>query len=501
MFACLFRVPPPVVPSSPHPGAGPGALLVLAREFSPRVEEAAPGSVVLDLTGMERLLGAPGTIGDRLRSAAAERGLPVHVSVAGTRMAALLLAAARPGLTVIPAGGEGAALAPLPIDSLNAVSAGEARPVLEVLRRWGIRTLGEFAALPPVSLFERLGQPAVRWQRVSRGGDPAPLVADTPEVPWESTFDLEWPVDGLEPLSFVFGRLFDDLCARLVREGRAAAVVHLALRLVTREVDTRTLQLPAPMNDPRVLRTLALLNLEARSAAAGVDRVTVSVEPTPAPVTQYSLLERARPMPEQLSTLVARLSALMGEVRVGGSIPVDSHRPGAFQMESGKDWVVAAGSTAGAGRGGRLASRVADRVQPGEDYGGAGIHPVPGAPRLTVCAAPAGVPGADVMRLALRRFRWPVPARVLVQDGRPARVTTDRRDLAGGRVESCAGPWRTSGEWWQVVDARLHARADGRPVQVGWNRDEWDVALADGAIYRIYRDLDHDRWFLDGIVD
>ena len=35
----------------------------------------------------------------------------------------------------------------------------------------------------------------------------------------------------------------------------------------------------------------------------------------------------------------------------------------------------------------------------------------------------------------------------------------------------------------------------------GWSRDEWDVALADGAIYRIYRDRSRDQWFLDGIVD
>ena len=35
----------------------------------------------------------------------------------------------------------------------------------------------------------------------------------------------------------------------------------------------------------------------------------------------------------------------------------------------------------------------------------------------------------------------------------------------------------------------------------GWNRDEWDVALADGGIYRIYRDRSRDQWFVDGIVD
>jgi len=37
--------------------------------------------------------------------------------------------------------------------------------------------------------------------------------------------------------------------------------------------------------------------------------------------------------------------------------------------------------------------------------------------------------------------------------------------------------------------------------QAAWNRDEWDVSLSDGAIYRVFRDRDHDRWFIDAIVD
>jgi len=52
-----------------------------------------------------------------------------------------------------------------------------------------------------------------------------------------------------------------------------------------------------------------------------------------------------------------------------------------------------------------------------------------------------------------------------------------------------------------VPDARLQGVARGAGAQVGWNRDEWDVALSDGALYRIYRDRDRDRWFVDGIVD
>jgi hypothetical protein len=105
-----------------------------------------------------------------------------------------------------------------------------------------------------------------------------------------------------------------------------------------------------------------------------------------------------------------------------------------------------------------------------------------------------------------------------VADGRPVRVTTDRRGFSGGMVTRCAGPWRTSGEWWasevrsQKLEVRsrtsevLHtshfelrtsAASGGGP----WNRDEWDVSLSDGAVYRIFQDRASDAWFVDAIVD
>jgi len=89
-----------------------------------------------------------------------------------------------------------------------------------------------------------------------------------------------------------------------------------------------------------------------------------------------------------------------------------------------------------------------------------------------------------------------VPARVAVGgDGRPVRVTTDRRGFAGGGVTACVGPWRTSGEWWQTnTRDRSHASE-------GWDRDEWDVALNDGAVYRIFRDRSTEAWFVEAIVD
>ena len=81
-------------------------LVAVAREFSPRYERHRDGLVSIDVSGLDRLIGPPRTIGEELRREAAARGMHVHVAVAATRSAALVLALARPGLTVVEPGGE-----------------------------------------------------------------------------------------------------------------------------------------------------------------------------------------------------------------------------------------------------------------------------------------------------------------------------------------------------------------------------------------------------------
>ena len=109
-----------------------------------------------------------------------------------------------------------------------------------------------------------------------------------PEEPFDAVLDLEWPIEGLEPLSFVLGRLLEPLAERLERADRGAAVLHTHLRLVSKDTHARTLQLPAPMRDPKTLRTLILLDLETNPPSAAIDCVRVLIEPTPARVCSGS---------------------------------------------------------------------------------------------------------------------------------------------------------------------------------------------------------------------
>ena len=464
MFACLY-LRPPVSERRLRPAST--TIIQLARDFSPRVEAHGDYTVTLDISGLGSLIGAPRAIGEELRRAAAEAGVAVHVAVAATSTAAMLLAHARAGLTVVPRGEEGSAVAPLPLDVLDHLPAPNApnapsapripKPSLE-LKRWGLRTLGDVAALPPADLAARLGQTGLRWQRWARGEDMRPLVPAGIDERFEESLDLEWPIDGLEPLSFVLARLLDPLCERLAQRDRGAVVLRVTLVLVTsvngaRARHERVIELPAPMRDARVLRTLALLDLESNLPPAAIDRVTVAVDVTEGRVLQFGLLTRALPV-ETVATLRARLSALMGSDRVGSPALVDTYRPGAFAMTEFNP------------------SHTRPSIIPN--------------PQSLIPSAHSLIPSPQPSPPSIvRRLRSPVAARVTLEQGRPVRVTTDRRGFSGGRVERCEGPWRSSGDWWKH----------------GWNCDEWELLLSDGVVYRISYAHDRQAWFVDGMVD
>jgi protein ImuB len=456
----------------------------MAQEFSPRYETHGERLVAIDVSGLGRLLGPPRVIGEEMRRDAAQRGARVHIAIAGTHTAARLLALARPGLTIVDRGGEPEAAAPIPIGILEKISDERDHGAIAVFTGWGLKTLGELAALPAAALSARAGRSGLRLQAIARGEDARPLLPDQAEERFDASLELEWPIEGLEPLSFVLTRLLEPLSLRLERRDRGAAALHVELGLVSDrtacEIHARTLQLPAPIRDVRTLRTLALLDIESHAPAAAVERVRIVIDPTPGKVVQHTLFTRTRAMPEQLSTLLARLGALMGQDRVGTPAVVDSHRSGAFAMEA-------------------FATEQGD-YRHDDDHDDHRRDRRTRREPLLKNSANSASSAVNVVMSALRRCRRPIPARVVVAaagDGtssRPVRVTTDRQGFAGGAVLSCAGPWRTSGDWWEGNRANP-------PSLPPWNRDEWDVALGDGAAYRIFRDRDSDAWFIDGIVD
>src|SRR6185503_18940075 len=173
-----------------HEAAAQSALLEVALAHSPRVEEGGPGEVYLDTAGLGALFGDEATLARRLAAATAAAGLPARVGIAGSRVAACLAARWGAGAERVPPEGDAAYLAPAPLALL-----GLPVEMARRLERWGLRTLGELAALPARELFERLGAEGPRLQALARGEDPRPLLPWRPPRRFEETRELDWAAD------------------------------------------------------------------------------------------------------------------------------------------------------------------------------------------------------------------------------------------------------------------------------------------------------------------
>jgi protein ImuB len=422
---------------SPGPLPSPQALVALGRAFTPRVEPLDERTVLLDLSGLGRTYEAPEDLGRALLHAAQAQGIEANVALAFTRVAALILARGRPGLTVVSAGGEAAALAPLPLERLDL-----SEDHLELFRRWGLRRIGDLAVLPPLGLAERLGPDGPRLLRLARGEDHAPLVPAPPPESFQARLELDWAVDGLEPLAFLLARVLEPLMAALFARGRKAQGLTLELSLAGGRTHRRTLRPALPSGEARTWRTLLLLDLEAHPPGDAVIALAVAAEPAPARAAQFSLLDPAQPSPEKLAETMGRLEAFTAEGRGGAATLLDTHRPGAFVMSTFSP--------------GAFEARESRKESPASN-----------------------APGAA--RAALRAFRPPVPAEVRLQAGVPVFVAAPG---LRGAVTDRAGPWRVSGDWWDAA----------------FSREEWDVLVA-GRLLRLVRDRLREMWLLDGEID
>ena len=308
----------------------------------------------------------------------------------------------------------------------------------ETLDRWGIRRFDDMAALPPLGIAERLGPEGLHLRELARGEAERKLVPLAEPLCFEDELELDYPVDLLEPLAFVLARLINGLATRLATRGLATNELRLRLKLGTHATDQRTLRLPVPSLDTKAFLKLLQLDLAAHSPAAPIVHVRLAMEPVKPQAAQSGLFVPVTPEPVKLELTLARIQSIVGEGRVGSPALIDTHRPDAFRVTA---------------------------------FGGA--DPL-------VRGRPPGRPSCSC-KLSLRMFRPPRAARVALASGQPSFIAADG---IRGKILDLAGPWRTSGDWWTADP---------------WLRDEWDIALSDGVLYRLYC-CPH-GWFLEGSYD
>lgn len=430
------------------------ALIDCAYNFSPRIEATAPGTIIFDLAGSERLMGDDNKVAGLILTQVTDRGFDCNVSIAANPDAAHCAAKGFKGVTLIDDGDETWHLNMLPVTVL------EPEPeVLDILTAWGIQNLKSLVALPTIQLTERLGQYGLHLQRLAKGAVVRELIPHELPTSFKESEELEETVELLEPLCLVIQGLLSRLLERLIEGSLATDRIDIDLSLephADREASAaplpsflvtypRTVKVPVPVQDLDVFLKLINLDLAAHPPFAPVKKVTIEATPARIRYTQAGLFQRLAPEPARLEIAMARIETEFGEKdsqgrgRVGFITLLDSNRPDDFQV---------------------------------------GRSPAKSAPQGEA-VAPANL---------LLRFRPAIPARVEVS---AERVPTWAGFLQKrGRVIEASGPWRRDGEWWDSKDK--------------WLRDEWDIQLdIDGhsVTYRFYRDLSTKHWFVEGIYD
>ncbi len=214
--------------------------------FTPTVEPLSLDEAFLDMTGAERLFGAPEEMGRKIRAAVrdATGGLTVSVGVAPTKFLAKLASDFRKpdGLTVVPPGEVAAFLDPLPISRIFGVGPKTA-PRLE---RMGLRTIGDAARVPEESLVARLGSFGSHLSRLSRGLDPREVVGDREGKTVSSEQTLERDVAGERAIRPWLRRSADDVARRLRADGLLAGGVRVKLKTAGFRILTRQAALARP---------------------------------------------------------------------------------------------------------------------------------------------------------------------------------------------------------------------------------------------------------------
>jgi protein ImuB len=397
--------------------AGTDILLQTACAFSPRIEATAPGTCTMELKGLglENEAASQKYASDILQ-ALAQFYFNAQIGMAATPALARLAArAARPVLFVQDSS---AFISGIPLQALE-----PAGDTLEILSRWGIRTVGEFLSLGKDKIAERLDPAALElFERVATNSIRPLQLVSPPEYFFER-MEFENEIETAQPLFFVLHRFVEQLSRRLELIYLVPGEFHLQLGLSSGARYERVFKIPSPTGKIDTLFRMLQTHLENVQTDSPIVSLQLDARPCRPEMHQFGLFETTLRDPNQFADTLARLTALCGSDRVGTPALEATHRPDSFRMQS-------------------------------PDFN---------APREKRAPAPAR-PG-----LQMRRFRPALAATIEFRNQKPVFI---RSRMAHGVIADVRGPFTSSGNWWD------HHR---------WAREEWDVQTVDGTLYRIFR--------------
>lgn len=412
-------------------------LLRCASHWTPHYESTAPGLCVLEVSRVRNMRGRLEASGANMRQWLAECGLRAKVGFAGNLDMACLAARAATDVLVLQEkeGGGNALLHQLPLTVLQ-----PSPNVTEVLGLWGIRTLAELIRLPRADITARLGVEGATLWDIASGGRERLLRLVRPEAAYREVMELEYPVESLDPLLFLLRRMLDSLCGRLAEAWLVASGERLALKFENDEVHERSIQLAEPTRHAELLLRVLHTHLEGLTTASPIRVVTLELTASAPDARQSHLFQRGLRNPNRFAETLTQLEALLGAGNVGRPLLLPSRRRDAFVLRNQVEAPAPA-----------LLSKD-DTPSQAESI----THGVP-----------------------LRWRRPPCQITVQMREGRPVAMHLPEGRLEILQMNPCN---LLSGDWWD-----RHA----------WQREIWEVAASDGALYQIAREKQ--GWVLDGM--
>ncbi len=288
-----------------------------------------------------------------------------------------------------------------------ATQAVEISRIIAILHKWGIHSLGQFAALEKEEVARRLGTEAVRmWERANGKATRLLKLVEPPELFVES-FEFENEVETSEPLLFMLRRFLEQFAVRFDAHYLVAQELKLHIAFSDKNSYERVFKIPQPSNNIGTLFRMLHTHLENFTSTAPIVAVSLEALPTKPTRQQFSLFETALRDPAQLSETLAQLVGLLGADRVGTPFLEDTYRSDTFRMEP-FGWEL-----------------------PNES--------------LNITPPPC---------VALRRFRPASSATVLLEENKPRHLRTSE---ANDEVVQHDGPYFLSGNWW---DKKSWSRAE-----------------------------------------
>lgn len=446
-------------------------VVAAVAELAPGVEVVRPGVLVLNARGPVRYYGGAEVAAERLvEHIAQECGVEAQVGIADGTFAAVL--AARAG-RIVESGGTAAFLSDLNVAAIG-------RPALvDLLRRLGVRTLGEFAALPAADVLARFGFDATLAHRRAAGDDDLPLAPRQlpPELAVAENFDE--PVDRVDAAAFAARALAEKLHAGLAGHGLACTRLGIEARTEAGEELHRTWRhdglLSAAAIADRVRWQLdGWLSGSGRRGGAGPAGAGSAAGPGASGGTGNTRptagIVHLRLIPDGVIPDGGLQLGLWGDA--GAELDRAHRAMTRVQGLLGPDAVLVAVPS-----GGRSPAE-AVRLVPWGDERRPERPAEPPWPGRIPAPAPATV------------YPDPIPAEVRAADGTPVVVSgrlalsaPPARLVIGGEtaeVVGWAGPWPVDERWWAPAEAHRAARFqfvldDGRAVLAALAKGHWTV--------------------------